>query len=56
MNRKLKTSMFLTSIMEILVVVMLIIGKFTFFQFVVSITPLDILYRLEVRELRESEG
>lgn len=56
MNRRLKISMLLTSIMEFIVVVMLLIGKFNFYQFVISITLLDILYRLEVRELKESEG
>ncbi len=49
-------SIIFTFIFQIVCVVMLIIGKFTFFQFIVSLTLLDILSIHEKRELERFEG
>lgn len=48
-----KTCIIFTFIIEIACVVMFLVGKLTFYQFVTSITLLDILQRLESRDLRE---
>ncbi len=61
MNLKIKKesvvlSIIFTFIFQIVCVVMLIIGKFTFFQFIVSLTLLDILSIHEKRELERFEG
>lgn len=54
-KEKIVVCMLLTALFQAVSIVMLILGKFTFFQFIVSITLLDILHVLESRELKEIE-